>query len=350
MRVRISGRIMNDDYARLYRSFGYQNVCSPRDIRMALEQPEDEEGLIFEVNSGGGSVYDGYEMYTVLKNSARKTTVEIQSIAASAASVLAMGADRVLISPVASLMIHRASTAAEGNEEDLSRKAQMLRTVDQGILNAYEAKCQGKTSREALEEMMGNETFMTASEALERGFADGILWESEDPDAKLTSSAVAMAGGIQAVMEPLPPIEEIRNRAEAQKKREGKPTDKPKEEANMPMTMDELERENAELIAQIRADAAKKERERLNGIDNMAMPGFEDLIDAAKLDPAATAESVAAQIVARQKQQGADFLKNRKKDIQDSGIPKVKEDKPEGKADDEAELNAVLDTIFPQAQ
>lgn len=161
-------------------------MLSRADIRAALSQPEDEEGLIFELNSGGGSVYDGYEMYTVLKNSARKSTVEIQSIAASAASVFAMAADTVLISPVASIMIHRASTGTIGNEEDMNRSAQMLRTVDQGILNAYEAKCSGKVSREELEELMKNETFMTAGEAVERGFADGILWQTDDPDARLT--------------------------------------------------------------------------------------------------------------------------------------------------------------------
>lgn len=130
--------------------------------------------------------------------------MEIQSIAASAASVFAMAADTVLISPVASIMIHRASTGTSGNEEDMTRSAQMLRTVDQGILNAYEAKCGGKISREALETLMKNETFMTAGEAVERGFADGILWEKDDPDARLTSSAVAMAGGMQAAMTSLP--------------------------------------------------------------------------------------------------------------------------------------------------
>lgn len=344
MRVRIGGRIMSDDCASVYRRYGYQNVCCPADIRAALSQPEDEEGLIFELNSGGGSVYDGYEMYTVLKNSARKSTVEIQSIAASAASVFAMAADTVLISPVASIMIHRASTGTSGNEEDMTRSAQMLRTVDQGILNAYEAKCGGKISREELETLMKNETFMTAGEAVERGFADGILWEKEDPDAQLTSSAVAMAGGMQAAMTSLPPLEDLRQ-AEKQTAKAGT-----KEEENtMPITLDELKQENGALLAQIRAEAAQQERERISAIEALSMAGFEDLIENAKNDPEATAESVAVKIVARQKEQGSQFLKDRQKDVTDSGMAGVKQEKSGG-ISPEDELSAVLDDVFQETK
>ena len=344
MRVRIGGRIMSDDCASVYRRYGYQNVCCPADIRAALSQPEDEEGLIFELNSGGGSVYDGYEMYTVLKNSARKSTVEIQSIAASAASVFAMAADTVLISPVASIMIHRASTGTSGNEEDMTRSAQMLRTVDQGILNAYEAKCGGKISRGELETLMKNETFMTAGEAVERGFADGILWEKEDPDARLTSSAVAMAGGMQAAMTSLPPLEDLRQ-AEKQTAKAGT-----KEEENtMPITLDELKQENGALLAQIRAEAAQQERERISAIEALSMAGFEDLIENAKNDPEATAESVAVKIVARQKEQGSQFLKDRQKDVTDSGMAGVKQEKSGG-ISPEDELSAVLDDVFPETK
>ena len=329
---------MDDDSAAIYRRYGYQNVCCPGDIRKALSRPEDEEGIIFEVNSGGGSVYDGYEMYTVLKNAGRKSTVEIQSIAASAASVFAMAADNVLISPVASLMIHRASTYASGNEEDMNRSAQMLRTVDQGILNAYEAKCSGKVSREELEELMKNETFMTAGEAVERGFADGILWQMDDPDARLTSSAMAMAGGMQAAMANLPPLEQLK------KLHENKESNK--EENKMPMTLDELRKENGELLAQIREEAAKQERERISAIEALRMAGFEDLIENAKNDPEATAESVAVKIVARQKEQGSQFLKDRQKDVTDSGMAGVKQEKSGG-ISPEDELSAVLDKVFP---
>lgn len=329
MRVRIGGQVVTDDNARIYRRWGYNDVCCPKDIREALESPEDEEGLIFELNSGGGSVFAGYEMYTLLRNAGRKVTVEIQSIAASAASVFAAGAERVLISPVASIMIHRASSWADGNEGEMERTAQMLRTIDQGILNAYEAKCGGKTDRGTLEEMMKEETFMTAREAVNRGFADGILWEQEDPDTRLTNSAVAMAGGMAIAMATLPTVAEIKKNYK-------------NEEETTNMTLDELKEQNPELYAQVSVAAKKEERERLKAIDNMSMAGYEDIVNEAKADPNATAETVAMQIIAHQKQQGKSWLQNRDEDVKDSGTAEVKGTAKE-KGDPAAELNAFLD-------
>lgn len=335
MRVRIGGQVVTDDNARIYRRWGYNDVCCPNDIREALESPEDEEGLIFELNSGGGSVFAGYEMYTVLRNAKRKATVEIQSVAASAASVFAAGAERVLISPVASIMIHRASSWASGNEGEMEQAAQMLRTIDQGILNAYETKCGGKTDRSTLEELMKQETFMTAQEAVNRGLADGILWEQEDPDTRLTNSAVAMAGGMAIAMATLPTAAEIKNY-----KNEEEKTD---------MTLEELKERNHELYAQISAAAKKEERERLKAIDDMSMAGFEDIVNEAKGNPDDTAEAVAMRIIARQKQQGKNWLQNREEDVKDSGTAKVK-GTAEEKGNPAEELNAFLDEALGQAR
>lgn len=336
MRVRIGGQIVSDDRAKIYRKWGYEEFCCPQDIRDALDAPEDEEGLIFELNSGGGSIFAGYEMYTVLRNANRKTTVEIQSIAASAASVFVMGADRVLMSPVASIMIHRASSYADGNEGEMERTAQMLRTIDQGILNAYEAKCGGKTDRDTLEKLMKEETFMTAGEAVNRGFADGILWEQEDPDTRLTNSAAAMAGGMAMVMAPLPTMAEINKYNK-------------NEEETTNMTLNELKQQHPELYAQTTAAAKKEERERLKAIDGMSMAGYEDIVERAKDDPNATAETVAMQIIIEQKKQGKNWLQNRKEDVKDSGTAKVK-GTAEEKGNPAEKLNAFLDEALGQAR
>lgn len=344
MRIRIGGYVTNDDTAKLYRRYGYQNVCCPQDIREALKLPEDAEGLIFEVNSGGGSVYAGYEMYTVLKNAKRKSTIEIQSVAASAASVFAMAGDQVVISPVASIMIHRASSWADGNEEDMSRAAQMLRTTDEGILNAYEIKCGEKTDRDTLRELMKNETFFTAQEAVERGFADGILWQQEDPDSRLTNSITAMAGGWNMIMANLPPIEELKRRTPGGENITGRPETKTKEENKM--TLEEMTAQHPELLAQIRNEAANAERNRISGIDAVAMEGFEDIVAAAKDDPNATGESVAKQIIEAAKKQGKNFLAARTEDAEDSGANGVGAEKPAGKP--ENEVHTILDKLLPK--
>lgn len=345
MRVQLNGTVLDNDTAGLYRRWGYSDVCCPQDVRDALAAPEDQEGLIFEINSGGGSAYRGLEMYTLIRDSKRHVTVEIQSIAASAASVIAAAADTVRISPVANIMIHRASTSASGNEQDMTETGQMLRTADESILSAYENKCKEKKTRAELRTLMEHETFFTAQEALDCGLADEIMWADQDPETSLTKSAVAMAGGIRQAFASLPPIEELkRGEQRGAENNTGEPGIN-KEERKMPVTMDELEKENKELLNEIRSAAAKAERDRLSAIEGMSMAGFEDIISAAKQDPNATYESVAVQIVASQKKQGGAFLKERDKDVKDSNVGEVGAEAPQGK-DDAGELDAFLDRIF----
>ena len=116
----------------------------------------------------------------------------------------------------------------------------------------------------------------------------------------------------------------------------------------MPITLDELEKENKELLNEIRSAAAKAERDRLTAIDGMSMAGYEDLIDAAKKDPAATAESVAVQIVARQKKQGENFLNGRAADAKDGNLGEIGAAKPEDGKNSEEELKSVLDEVFKE--
>ena len=95
-------------------------------------------------------------------------------MAASAASVAIMGADKVLISPTAQIMIHKALYGyVSGNSDDLDKASNALKSSDKAIINAYVAKT--GLSEEEILEMMRNETYMSASEAVEKGFADEVM-------------------------------------------------------------------------------------------------------------------------------------------------------------------------------
>ena len=101
-------------------------------------------------------------------------TVEVTGMAASAASVAIMGADKVLISPTAQIMIHKALYGyVSGNSDDLDKASNALKSSDQAIVNAYVAKTGLEES--VIIDMMKNETFMSASEAVEKGFADEVM-------------------------------------------------------------------------------------------------------------------------------------------------------------------------------
>lgn len=201
MRYNLKGTICADEDAPVYKYFGLAAV-SPADIRQALaDNPEGEE-FVLEINSGGGSVYAGFEMYSILRGAKTPTRAEVQSLAGSAASVVLAAADTAAASPVGQVMIHLPSTITEGNQIVHRESVQMLEAVTGSIIAAYEAKCRGKTSRDALRRMMDRETFLTAQEALDAGLIDEIIGADEGAAASPLDVFNAVGGA--------PDIEQMR--------------------------------------------------------------------------------------------------------------------------------------------
>ncbi len=128
------------------------------------------------INSPGGDVFAAAEIYSALKEYPGKVTVKISAIAASAASIVAMSGDEVLMSPVAGMMIHNPGTIAIGDSEEMLRAKAMLDAVKESIINAYEQK--SKLPRGEISALMDGETWMFAQDAIEKGFADGMLYDN----------------------------------------------------------------------------------------------------------------------------------------------------------------------------
>ncbi len=188
MRFSLNGVISSDDDARVWKYFGWQAVC-PSDIRQALADNPNGEEFVLEINSGGGSVYAGFEMYSLLRGATVPTRAEVQSLAASAASVVLAGVDVAAVSPVGQVMIHLPSTITDGNQIVHKESVQMLETVTSSIITAYEKKCRGKTTRDALRRMMDKETFLTAQEALNAGLIDEIIGEEKAAPMNVINAA-----------------------------------------------------------------------------------------------------------------------------------------------------------------
>ncbi len=125
------------------------------------------------INSPGGDVIAAAQIYNMLIDYKGKVTVKIDGIAASAASVIAMAGDTVLMSPVSIIMIHNPATMAFGDREELSKAMDMLDSVKESIMNAYVVKT--GLSRNKLSHLMDAETWMDAGKAIELGFADDML-------------------------------------------------------------------------------------------------------------------------------------------------------------------------------
>lgn len=170
-KIQMRGPIIPNNSQEVYDYYGMEAV-SAKAIMDAL--PDDGSDVVVEVNSNGGLVTAGSDIYTALRNYAGKVTVEVTGMAASAASFAIMGADVVKISPTAQIMIHKALLPhMSGNSDELEQAANALKASDQAILNAYVQKT--GLDRDTLLELMKNETYMSAERAVELGFADEVM-------------------------------------------------------------------------------------------------------------------------------------------------------------------------------
>ena len=151
---------------------------TPQDFRDELYAEEGD--LTLWINSPGGNVFAAAEIYTMIRDYPHKVTVKIASIAASAASVIAMAGNTVEMSPTALLMIHDPSTIAMGNAKDMEKAIATLNEVKESIINAYAAKT--GLSRNRISKLMSDETWINAKKAVELGFADVILFDEKKPE------------------------------------------------------------------------------------------------------------------------------------------------------------------------
>ena len=151
----------------------------------------DSGDITVWINSPGGDVFAAAQIYNMLRDYKGHVTVKIDGLAASAASVIAVAGDTVLVSPVAMMMIHNPATIAMGNTKDMEAAIAMLNEVKESIINAYVDKT--GLSRNKLSKMMDDETWFNAKKAVELGFADKVLFaaeekkkpeEEQDPDEK----------------------------------------------------------------------------------------------------------------------------------------------------------------------
>ena len=146
--------------------------------------------LLIKLNSYGGDAFEGIEIYNYLKSLKNKVVVEVTSIAASAASIIAMGADEIRMSNGSQLMIHEASTFAVGTKSEMQKTLNALKSMDNSIVDIYHEKT-GLDKTEILQ-LMEEETWFTSEEAVKYKFADNVITtKGGDSVAKHTKNDIA---------------------------------------------------------------------------------------------------------------------------------------------------------------
>lgn len=301
-----------------------------------------DSALDISINSFGGAVYTGLSIYSLLKAHKGPITFRVDGAAMSAATIITSVPGAKVIMPRGSMMmIHKVSSVAIGTTDDMRKVADDMEKLEENLIDIYVEKT-GRTADE-IKEKVNAETFFTAEEAVEFGLADEI---DETTEVKNTASGgFVMLNGLKAESRffanvPKGFIKADTSQASAIKK-EG-----PK------MDLDTLKAEHPDLVQAIRnealAEGAAQERERIQAIEDIAIVGHENLVNAAKFDGKTTAEALAVQILKADKARGAQMLKARANDAKAlEGIEAEGNEglnpKTEEKAKQDAEMKAVIE-------
>lgn len=175
-KIKVKGVIVANSEKWIYEYFDME-ATSPKDVEDVISESNGED-LEVEISSGGGSVFAGSEIYTALMEYKGNVNVKITGIAASAASVIAMAGTNIKISPTAQIMIHNVSSIAAGDYRDFEHEAEVIKNYNKSIANAYVIKT-GLEEKELLD-LMDRETWLNAQQAKEMGFADEIMFDTEN--------------------------------------------------------------------------------------------------------------------------------------------------------------------------
>lgn len=207
--IQIKGDIIPNEMKWVYDYFEFDSTC-PLDVENVINELNENEELRIVVNSGGGSVYAGQEIYSKIKK-CRNTVTIIESLAGSAAGVIAMAAKKVQMTPVSMIMIHNVSmSGCRGDYHEHQKAADSLKEMNKALAAAYTEKS-GMDLKDVLK-MMDKETWLTAERAKEAGFCDEIITDSP----YITNDAFGMRV-TKEMVEEAKAEKEKKNRSEKEK-------------------------------------------------------------------------------------------------------------------------------------
>lgn len=159
----------------IYDYIGYwpTDAAHFRDELAAL--PNTVTTIHLRINSPGGDVYQGVAMHNMLARHPANIIVTIDGMAASIASLIAMAGKEIIMPENSAMLIHNPSGYAQGTAEDLDQVAGWLRQIGQSVTNSYVSANRKQLARSEIEAMLAAETWMTAQEAVDKGFADKVV-------------------------------------------------------------------------------------------------------------------------------------------------------------------------------
>ncbi len=249
----------------------------------------DVKNITLRINSIGGDVFEAQAMYSYLKSHPANVTVRVDGLAASAASLVAMAGDKVIMPVNALMMIHNPAGAVMGEAEELRDVADILDKVRETIATAYVNKT--GMDREKVIAMMDDETWMSAEEAHELGFCDEV-------DGAMEIAAMAVQGGGLLCKAALGSARLSQSIASSLPKTFRKTIHPMEDENEMKIeNVSDLEKEFPAFVDEIRNAATAAERGRLKALDDLSMPGGEEIVAKAKYEEPKDARDIAVELL-----------------------------------------------------
>lgn len=343
-------------YGEISQTTWWGDEVTPKLFDSELSALGDVNEIVVRINSGGGDVFAANAIYARLKDHKAKITVKIDGWAASAATIIAMAGDVIQIPASGVFMIHNPLMGVWGyfGAEEFVAMSEELAVIKQSIINSYCLKT--NKSKEEISALMDKETWLDGEQAVESGFCDEVMFgkintEVADINRVVVNSVAMDISGFHSVPKSL-----LNCRLRGPSPASGNFANNKistKEGGNKEMeikTVDELKAAFPELTAQIEANAIAAERKRIQDIENVALPGFDEIVSKAKFDSPIDSGELAKQIIAKQREQGGKYLKNVAEDIEESGMSEVEADADKTGAEEKNPFDAAIDTLFPNVK
>ena len=334
---------------------------TPRQFTEELNALGNVPEIVVRINSGGGDVFAANAIYTRLKDNPAKITVKIDGWAASAATIVAMAGDVIEIPGNGVFMVHDPSVGLLGyfNEADLVKVGEELKVIKQSIVNGYALKT-GKDADE-IAAIMTAETWYDGKQAVDAGFCDKIMFEEADTTVENTAKVIVNSVSLDISRFPNLPVSLLNRCAthtpdgfsDIQHQNEPKRSEEIMDGIKDIKTVDGLKAAFPDLTKQIEDAATAAERKRIQDIEDVALPGFENIVAEAKFTKPVAAGDVAKAIVAEQRKLGGKYIQDRDDDAKNSGAGKVGAgagiEGTSGKSGAD-EIDAALDKLFPETK
>ncbi len=343
--LRIEGDIIDSENAWIYEWFGIP-VASPNAFRKELAKYSRKDITVW-INSYGGSVFAAAGMYNALmehKKTGAKIITKADAKVMSAATIPYMAGDERYMGPMDIFMMHNPLTSASGYASDLRKIADVLDTVKETIMNAYQLGT--GLPREKISSMMDDETYMSAKTAVKEGFATNIQYIDQSSEEinneplnfafnrlSIVNNANETAKSLTALEDKLNDLSSIDNTINQKKESE--------EELEI-KNLDDLKNNFPDLCNELILEATNAERDRLKAIDDIAPTIPQNLVNKAKYESPMSAQDLAFETLQVNAAAGTKFVAKREEELNPANEVPPAGEPTDLKDDDE---NAIVDKI-----